>query len=238
MTMKRGRSKLRKTKIERRARPPFPGRLLVVGGQRRKVGKSALVVDLIKAFPKHKWTAIKITPYTEYGCPVKGTNCGCGPSEHTFSIQIEKSKGRRTDTSRFLAAGAQKAIWVETKRGQVKDALAHLALALGDAENVIAESNTIVSHWRPDLFLLVLNPSKGDFKTSAQAVMRVADAFVFRSPFSGDAHPKGGKIPKSGRPRFVQALGSGLPNNLREFVRQRFLEMDHHRAEQMRHIFS
>jgi hypothetical protein len=210
----------------------------VIGGQRRKVGKSALVVDLIKAFPKYKWTAIKITPYTKYGCPVKGRSCGCGPSEHTFSIRIEKPKGRRTDTSRFLAAGAQQAIWVETKRGRVKDALAHLALALGDAENVIAESNTIVKYWRPDLFLLVLDPSEVDFKTSAQAVMRAADAFVFRSPFAGGAHPKGGKIPKSGRPRFVQALGRGLPDNLQEFVRQRFLETDHHRAEQMGHIFS
>jgi hypothetical protein len=235
--MKRGRSNSRKTKTERRVRPPFPGRLLVVGGQRRKVGKSALVVDLIKAFPEHTWTAIKITPYAESGCPVKGTRCGCRPGEHTFAIRNEKARGRATDTSRFLAAGAEKVFWVQTKRGRVKDALAQLALLLGDAENVIVESNAIVRHWRPDLFLLVLDPTEVESKSSALAVRRLADAFVFHSPFPGAAHPKHTKIPKTGKPKFLQFLGEGLPGNMQKFVRQRFLERGHHRAGQTGRIF-
>jgi hypothetical protein len=236
--IRRGHSNSRKTKMARRIRAPIPGRLLVVGGQRRKVGKSALVVDLIKAFPEHEWTAIKITPYTESGCPVKGAKCRCGPGEHTFAIRNEKTRGRATDTSRFLAAGAEKAIWVQTKSGRVKDALAQLALVLGDAESVIVESNAIVRHWRPDLFLLVLDPSEAEFKSSARAVRRLADAFVFRSPFPGAAHPKHRKIPKSGRPIFLQTLGQGLPSNMQEFVRQRFLERGHPRAGQTGSIFS
>jgi hypothetical protein len=227
----------RRAKVTRRARPPFPGRLVVIGGQCRKVGKSALVVDLIKAFPECRWTAVKITPYVESGCPVKGSSCQCGPGEHTFAIRQEKIRTGKTDTSRFLAAGAEKAIWVKTKSGRLKDALAALTSAIGHVGNVIVESNAILRYWQPDLFLLVVNPRNGEFKSSARKVMGVADAFVFRSPYLQNAHPKRPPVPKSGRPKFLQPLGQSLPANMQKFVRQRFMRIDHHRARQTRRIF-
>jgi hypothetical protein len=227
-----------RAKMRRRARPPLPGRLMVVGGQCRKVGKTALVVDLIKAFPKYRWTAIKITPYVEFGCPVKGVRCRCGPREHTFAIRIEKSRRGTTDTSRFLAAGAQKAVWVQTKSGRLKEALAPLVSAIEEAENVILESNTILSYWQADLFLLVVDPQNTDFKSSARKVQRVADAFVFRSPYVRGGHPMGTSIPKSGRPKFFHPLGTALPANMQAFVRERFLQIGHPKARQPRRIFS
>jgi len=228
----------RKSKTGRRGRPPFTGRLMVVGGQSRKVGKTALVVDLIKAFPKCRWTAVKITPYAESGCPVRGANCPCGPGKHTFAIRIEKSPRGTTDTSRFLAAGAQKAVWVQTKSGRLKGALSALASAIGDADNVIVESNAILSHWQADLFLLVIDPSNADFKSSARTVKRLADAFVLRSPYARGAHPKGVLIPKSGRPKFFHPLGTAIPAAMQEFVRQRFLQTGHPKVGQPRRIFS
>jgi hypothetical protein len=222
----------------RSARPSFAARLIVVGGQCRKVGKTALVVDLIKAFPEYRWTAIKITPHVEFGCPVKGVRCSCGPREHTFAIRYERARKRKTDTSRFLAAGAETAIWVETKTGRLKAALSALASAIGDVENVIVESNAILSYWQADLFLLVVDPEKADFKSSARKVQRLADAFVFRSPCVRGAHPKGALIPKYGRPKFFQPLGVALPANMQRFVRQRFLQMGHPKARQPVRIFS
>ncbi len=216
--------------MTRSARPPFPGRLMVVGGQCRKVGKTALVVDLIKAFPKYRWTAIKITPYVESGCPLKGMRCRCGPREHTFAIRYERDRKRKTDTSRFLDAGAQTAIWVETKPGRLKGALQVLASVIGDVENVIVESNAILSYWHADLFMLVVDPQNADFKSSARKVQRLADAFVFRSPYARGAHPKGTLIPKSGRPRFFHPLGAAIPANMQKFVRQRFLRIGHPKA--------
>jgi hypothetical protein len=236
--VKQGRSMHRRAKMTRRARPPFPGRLMVIGGQCRKVGKSALVVDLIKAFPEYRWTAIKITPYAESGCPVKGANCGCGPGEHTFAIRNEKVRRGTTDTSRFLAAGAEKAIWVQTKSGQLKDALAPLASAIGEAENVIIESNAILKYWQSDLFFLVLDPRNAEFKSSAHKVLRLADAFVFRSPYLRGAYPKGTRVPNSGRPKFLHLMGESLPAIMQKFVRQRFLWVDHHKAGQSGRIFS
>jgi hypothetical protein len=211
---------------------------MVVGGQCRNVGKTALVVDLIKAFPEIRWTAVKITPYVESGCPVKGANCQCGPGKHAFAIRIEKSRRGTTDTSRFLAAGAQKALWVQAKSGRLKEALGPLVSAVGDAENVIVESNAILSYWRADLSLLVVDPQNADFKSSARKVQRLADAFVFRSPCARGTRPKGTLIPKSGRPKFFHPLRTAIPADMQEFVRQRFLQIGHPKARQSGRIFS
>lgn len=222
----------RTTKKKRRTHAPFPGRLVVIGGQCRKVGKTALAVDLIRAYPEFQWTAVKFTPYAESGCPVKGAKCGCDPGEHTFAIRTEKSHKGTTDTSRFLAAGAKRAIWVQTKSGRMEDALAPLLSAIGGAENVIIESNAILKFWDAELFLLVLDPRNAEFKGSAQKVLRLADAFVFRSPFLRGARPKGALIPNSGKPKFLHPLGGELPADMQRFIRQRFLKFDHHKGKQ------
>jgi hypothetical protein len=213
--------------VTRRARPPIRGRLIVVAGQCSKVGKTSLAVDLIKAFPKCDWTAVKMTPYTESGCPVNGKKCRCARGEHTFAIQTEKSRRGTSDTSRFLSAGARKAIWVQTKAGCFEDALKPLVSAIADAKDVIIESNAVMKYWQPDLIFLVLDPRIADFKASAHDVLRFADAFVFRSPYPGGSSRNRPAIPKSGRPKFLQAPGDALPLDLHEFVRHRFRTKRH-----------
>ncbi|MGB0037043.1 MAG: hypothetical protein WBP79_16360 [Candidatus Acidiferrales bacterium] len=204
----------------RRKRAPISGWMIVIGGQCRKVGKTALVVELIRAVPKARWIAVKITPYTESGCPVNGRGCSCGPKEHTFAIRVESKRSGSSDTSRFLNAGAKKAIWVQTKEGRVADALPLLAAALKEAGNVIVESNAIVKFWRPDVYLLVMDPRKTDFKASARAGRRIADGFVFRSPPPASRTRRGYSNSKNGKPIFFQPLGLPLPSNLQSFVRQ------------------
>ena len=238
MMIKRRRGTKRRSTGKRPAPPPFPGRLVVIGGQCRKVGKTALVVDLIKAFPRFHWTAVKITPHAESGCPVNGAKCDCDPGKHMYAIRTEKTRKGTSDTSRYLAAGAKRAIWVQTKTGQLKEALAALTLTLRDAENVIIESNAVLQYWRADLLLLVLDPRTSEFKISALGALRCADAFVFRSPDMRGAFHKRVKIPNSGKPKFLQPLGHRLPTVVQRFVRQHFLRFSHHKGKQIRRIFS
>lgn len=213
-----------------RMRPPFPGRLVVVGGQCRKVGKTALVVDLIRAFPDYRWAAVKITPYTELGCPVNGANCKCSADQHTVAIFEEMTASSEHDTGRYLEAGAAKAVWVQTKEGRLLEALVRLAEALIGSENVIIESDAIVSFWQPDLFLSVLDPENADFKESARTVLNFADAFVLRSPCTSDSQPPEVTIPNSGCPTFLHPLGVALPATLQDFVRQHFAAYRHQKA--------
>jgi hypothetical protein len=205
---------------------PFQGRLAVVGGQCRKVGKTALVVDLISALREFEWTAVKITPHSDLECPVNGPGCGCAPDEHTFAIREETKPGTR-DTGRFLAAGARRALWVQAKTGRFKDVLQPLAAALERDRRVLIESNAIVEFWRPDALLMVLDPSNPDFKDSARNLVELAQAFVFRSPFTEaeSAGPALAQVPD--RPKFVQPLGQPLPKGVHDIARHLLAASDH-----------
>lgn len=205
---------------------PFQARLAVVGGQCRKVGKTALVVDLISALREFEWTAVKITPHSDSGCPVNGPGCGCAPDEHTFAIREDANPGTG-DTGRFLAAGVRRALWVQTKTGRFKDVLQPLAAALKRDRHVLIESNAIVEFWRPDALLMVLDPSNPDVKDSARNLVELAHAFVFRSPFAEaeSAWPALALAPE--RPQFVQPLGSPLPRGVQDLARQLLAASDH-----------
>jgi len=198
--------------------PPFPGFRLAVGGQRRKVGKSALVADIIAAFPNRNWTAVKITPYAESGCPVNGQSCTCAPNDHPFAIREETNRDPGTDTSRFLAAGASRALWLETKEHRLIDALPALAAELAHAKYVIIESDALMKFWKPSLFLMVLDPANPDFKSSARANLPLADAFVVRSPFAASAAIEANAADVAKKPHFLQIIGSPLPMELRQFL--------------------
>jgi hypothetical protein len=195
---------------------PLSGRLIVVGGQCRKVGKTTLIADIIKATPDLRWTAVKITPHAESHCPVYGSDCKCGPDEHTYSIYEELDRSGRTGTSRYLLAGAQRSLWVQTKDDRVRDVLGPLAGTLNESENVIVESDALVKFWRPAVFLMVLDSRMPEFKASARDVLPLADGFVFRSPSPQPTAPsaEGGE----GRPSFLQPIGEPLPPELQAFL--------------------
>jgi len=201
--------------IARPQKHPLSGRLIVVGGQCRKVGKTTLIVDVIKATPDLRWTAVKITPHAESHCPVNGSDCKCGPAEHTFSIYEELDRSGRTGTSRYLLAGAQRSLWVQTKDNRLQDVLGPLAETLNDSQNVIVESDALVKFWSPAIFLMVLDPQMPDFKASARDVLPLADAFVFRSP---SPQPAGPSAQGEGRPSFLQPIGKPLPLELQAFL--------------------
>ncbi len=200
-----------------RTPPPCRGFLLAVGGQCRKVGKTALVADIIQAFPNRHWTAVKITPYAESGCPVRGPACNCPPEEHSYAIREETSRSGNSDSSRFLAAGAHRALWIETKEHRLQNALPSLAAELANAGHASIESDALMRFWKPSLFLMVLDPANPDFKVSARENLLRADAFVFRSPFD-DSDARFQSLAAMAKPRFLQPIGSPLPPELGQFL--------------------
>ena len=204
----------------------------MVGGQCRKVGKTALVVDLMRCLDDLEWCAVKITSHAEWTCPVNGPTCKCGSDEHTFAIREERDPTGTGDTGRFLAAGARRAIWLEAKEGRIRDALSALAGVLESARPVIIESNTIVEFWRPDLFLMVVDPGKSDFKPSAQNVMPFVHAFVCRSPYT-DLEVKQSLLREfSHKRKFVQLLGEPVPEGVQILARQRITGSCHQTSTQ------
>jgi hypothetical protein len=208
-------------------------RLIVVGGHTRSIGKTQLVCDVIRAFPEENWIAGKITQYGHGVCAKNGENCGCAPDEHSYAISWEKNADTGTDSSRFLAAGAQRSFWLRTKQGFLAEGLPLLREALADLPplnapeppTLILESNSLLQFVQPSLYFAVIDPSRDDFKDSARIVLDRADALVLRSgsddvPISEAAWMKLPRQLLNHAPSVRQREGEPLPLPLQVLIRR------------------
>src|SRR6202042_364210 len=141
--------------------------VVVVGGHTRNIGKTSVVAGLIAAMPERRWTAVKITQFGHGVCSANGEPCDCETADHTIAVSEERSRDSGTDSSRYLAAGAERAYWVRTRQGQLAEAMPRLRALMAAAENVIIESNSVLRFLKPDVFISVLDPGVADFKPSA-----------------------------------------------------------------------
>lgn len=196
--------------------------LVIVGGHSRNVGKTSVVAGLIAAIPERGWTAVKITQYGHGVCSVNGEACGCAVDEHTFALTEERDPSGKSDTSRFLAAGARRALWVRTKQGRLAEAMPDLRRELTSAGNVIIESNSVMKFLRPDLYLTVLDPATADFKESAREFLDLASAVLLHGP--AETAPAWRDVslkPAAGKPCFHIHPPNYVTNELVEFVTRR-----------------
>jgi hypothetical protein len=155
--------------------------IVVVGGHSRNIGKTSVVAGLIAALRACNWTAFKITQFGHGRCSLNGEPCDCAPQERCWAMTEEKDRSGKSDSSRFLVAGAKRSFWVRTEHGQLHEALPAIQRKMGEAENVIMESNSVLQFIQPDLYISVLDPATGDFKASAQKYLKRADAVVLHS---------------------------------------------------------
>ena len=161
--------------------------IIVIGGHSRSVGKTSVVAGLISALREFDWTAIKITQYGHGICSANGEACDCTTNDHSWAISEERDRSGETDTSRFLLAGATRALWVRTEQGRLAEAMPALRHRLESKDNVIIESNSVVKYLRPDLYLTVLDPATADFKNSAREFLDRADAVILHESSSRTA---------------------------------------------------
>jgi hypothetical protein len=212
-------------------------RLIVVGGHTRSIGKTQLVCDVIRAFPRTEWIAGKVTQYGHGVCAQNGENCDCAPTEHVCALDWETRADTGTDSARFLEAGAKRSFWLRTKQGYLAEGLPLLREALGEIEEetggsanqaVIVESNSLMQFVKPSLYFAVIDPLKDDFKESAQMALDRAHALVMRGEVRGDGPPAPlwMRLPEQlmrEKPSVLQREGEKLPEPLRALV-HRILE--------------
>jgi hypothetical protein len=161
--------------------------IVVIGGHSRSVGKTSVVEGLISALRDLDWTAVKITQYGHGVCSANGESCDCATDDHSWAISEEKNRRGESDTSRFLAAGAARALWVRTEQGRLAEAMPALRKRLESSRNVVMESNSVLKFMRPDLYLTVLDPSTEDFKNSAREFLDQASAVILHESKDGEA---------------------------------------------------
>lgn len=170
--------------------------VVVVGGSGRGVGKTALVCGLIAALPEFAWTAVKISSHAH------------GRRE---AIWEEHEEGQETDTARYLAAGARRALLVTAGDDEFALRLGELESRLEPGADVIYESNRVVEHVRADVCLAVVGDAEA--KASFRGVVERADAMVARG--DGDSVSEGAK------PVFHLAAMERVSAEMREWLREK-----------------
>jgi hypothetical protein len=113
------------------------------------------------------------------------------PVSATSPIWEETAPGQETDTARFLAAGAARALLVSAPDGDLSEPLNQLWPRFGRGTNIIFESNSVVHHVRADACLLIHGVAERalplpERKPSFIAAVRHADAMV--------AHARANKV--------------------------------------------
>lgn len=191
--------------------------VIVVGGNSRNIGKTSVVAALIARLPELRWTAFKITQYGHGFCTADGKPCQCQTEDSCVSATTEHDPASGTDTSRFLAAGAARSIWVRTRIGMLAEAMPRIRQELAASENAVLESNSVLDFLDPDLYLTVLDPAVPDFKDSARRFLPRADALLLTSRA---ALPQGVTI-STEVPRFFIPAPDYISDELVEFVRSR-----------------
>ena len=137
--------------------------VIIVGGSGRNVGKTTLVCSLIGALPEYRFTAVKISSH-DHG--------------HPEPVWEETGSGQDTDTERYLAAGAQRALLVTALEGDFP--IRQIEAAVANDADVIFESNRILQYYKADLCLAVLGAPLSERKPYFDQFAKRADAFVAR----------------------------------------------------------
>lgn len=196
--------------------------LVVVGGHSRNIGKTSVVAGLIRALPHCNWTAMKITQFGHGVCSKSGRPCDCQLApEHAYAIAREAGPGR-SDTGRFVAAGAREAYWVRAAMGRIENALPAVRDVQYSSRNLIIESNGIMEFLEPDLYLVVLDFAREDFKTSSLRFLSRADACVVVARNLPEPRWRG--VPRNlweGKPQFPVRPPGYMTEALAAFVNDR-----------------
>jgi molybdopterin-guanine dinucleotide biosynthesis protein len=153
--------------------------LVVIGGNSRNIGKTSVIVAIIRATPFARWTAIKITQTGHGVCSTDGEPCACETrhAAHPYAIDAETEPGE-TDSRRFLAAGAAQSFWVRTRAGQLAHAMPEIRRLISVSPHTIVESNSLLDFLVPDLYVPVLDFSVPDLKASARRFLDRANALA------------------------------------------------------------
>lgn len=147
--------------------------IVVVSGSSKDIGKTALVCAVISAFSEFDWTAVKITGHS-YEPEASASGAESESSEAT--VWEEMNAGQATDTARYLAAGARRALLVTRHGPEVP--IDEVREAIATDRNVIFESNRIMDEIRPDLCVALMGGGSTEVKPSFLRLLHKADALV------------------------------------------------------------
>ncbi|MGA3045999.1 MAG: hypothetical protein ABSD67_05220 [Terracidiphilus sp.] len=176
--------------------------IVVVGGSGRNVGKTALICGLIAELKELRWTAVKISSHNH------------GKQEPVWE---ETTAGTGTDTARYLAAGAERALLISADGDELGAVVRQLIESQEPETHLILESNQVLIFLQPDICLAVLgnrlSAEATEMKPSFRPFLQITDALI--SPTGEAILPEGFDPAK---PVFRQASVGQVPREMVSWV--------------------
>lgn len=176
--------------------------IVVVGAGGRGAGKTALICGMIQAIPERSWVVVKVTS-DDHGKP--------SPIWEDREASFDAEKG--SDTARYLAAGARRALLVAANEAELGPLVQQILDDCSAQDCVLFESNSVLRFLRPDVCLAVASSLKGERKPSFELVEQCMDATV--AP-GGHNHMIDGV-----RPHFHLASLGRVSPTMAEWLRER-----------------
>lgn len=163
----------------------MPRTIVAVSGFTSNSGKTTLMCELLRAFPR--WEAIKMT---------RGHYRSCGKDPHACCVSHLLSErpairsGRAEtyaqgkDTGRYWDAGASNVHWVIATNNQVEEGI-RLALERVESDAVLIEGNSFTQFVQVDFAIMVARADATEIKPTARRALSKADA-LYLSDQEGD----------------------------------------------------
>ncbi|MDR2481667.1 MAG: hypothetical protein LBD07_05180 [Spirochaetaceae bacterium] len=155
--------------------------LVIIGSSCRNSGKTTLAAGLIEQLKeKMHVIALKITSIDgrSASCPHGSKGCGaCSLSGVQFALTEEICACGEKDTSRLLAAGAEKVFWLRCLKQALFSGFTFFQEQSPHNAVIICESNCLREIVNPAVFIMIDNPAE-IFKPSAKRVAALADISI------------------------------------------------------------
>jgi len=184
--------------------------VITISGHSRKVGKTSIAEGLIAALPEYGWTALKVSSHLHSGSHFKD-----------YAVIEETERDGGNDTSRFLKAGALRALWIQAER--IETAIPSIQAIIRETPNVIIEGNSVLDYITADFSIMAINRDVAEFKESARGIILRANALVIIH--GGEESPEIENLLKSAPKqtlRFETDNPGFFPPVLAEQLRSRF----------------
>ncbi len=189
--------------------------IVAISGFSSEVGKTALMCELLRAFPL--WEAIKVTRGHYRSCG-KDPNACCVSDllsdEPVIRSGREQNYALGKDTGRYWDAGATNVHWVIVTDAQVEQGIKQ-AVERVAAPGVFIEGNSILDFIQADFVVMVSRASGGTIKGSARAALAHSSA-IYLSNVTEEGTDERQKFARWGQQSGVDKLIGDLPIYTRE----------------------
>ncbi len=152
----------------------YHNNLLLIGGSRQNVGKTTLVIDLLKLYSRtNSIIAIKTSCHFH---GILDTDLVISNNKK-FTIVKETVINTGKDSARMLEAGAKEVYFIQAKDQFIGEAYLYLIENIGYKGLVICETASLRKYVIPEVFIALVN-SENETLSDNKQILNKADLFI------------------------------------------------------------